>query len=134
MVYNIDICGPTLYPILNNGIQDCIFPDKLKLADITPLYKKDDKTDKKNYRPVSILPVVSKIFERIMQTQIVSFINEKLYTYMCGYRKGYNTQYALMALHEEWKQYVDKHGYAGAVIMDLSKAFDPIHFELMIAK
>ena len=53
---------------------------------------------------------------------------------MCGYRKGYNTQYALMALFEEWKQSVDKHGYAGAVIMDLSKAFDTINFELMIAK
>ena len=134
MVYNIDICGPTLCPIVNNGIQDCIFPDKLKLADNTPLYKKDDKTDKKNCRPISILPVVSKISERIMQTQIVSFINEKLYTYMCGYRKGYNTQYALMALLEEWKQSADKHGYAGAVIMDLSKAFNTIHFELMIAK
>ena len=53
---------------------------------------------------------------------------------MCGYRKGYNTQYALMALLEEWKQSVDKHGYACAVIMDLSKAFDTINFELMIAK
>ena len=61
------------YPIVNNSIQDCIFPDKLKLADITLLYKKDDKTDKKNYIPISILPVVSKIFEHIMQTQIVSF-------------------------------------------------------------
>ena len=53
---------------------------------------------------------------------------------MCGYRKGYNTQYALMTLLEEWKQSVEKHGFAGAVIMDLSKAFDTINFELMIAK
>ena len=97
-----------------------MFPDKLKLADISSLHKKGDKTDKKNYRPISIVPVVSKIFERIMQTQMVYFTNTKLYTYMCGYRKGNNTQYALMALLEEWKQSVDKHGYAGAVIMDLS--------------
>ena len=69
-----------------------------------------------------------------MQTQMVYFINTKVYTYICGYRKGYNTQYALIALLEEWKQSVDKHGYAGAVIMDLSKGFDTINFELMIAK
>ena len=53
---------------------------------------------------------------------------------MCRYRKGYNTQYALMALLEEWKQSVYKHGYTGAMIMDLPKAFDTINFELMIAK
>ena len=52
---NFDICGPTLYPIVNNAILDCMFPEKLKLADISPLHKKDDKTDKKNYRPISIL-------------------------------------------------------------------------------
>ena len=67
---NFDICGPTLYPIVNNAILDCMFPDKLKLADISPLHKKDDKTDKKNYRPISILQVVHKIFERIMQNYI----------------------------------------------------------------
>ena len=131
---NADICGPALHPIVNNAIHDCIFPDKLKLADIAPLHKKDDKTDKKNYRPISILPAVSKIFERIMQTQITSFINDNLYAYMSGYRKGYNTQYALMVLLEKWKHSLDNHGYAGAVIMDLSKAFDTINFELLIAK
>ena len=80
MVYNIDICGPTLYPIVKNVILECMFPDKLKLAEISPLHKKDDKTDKKNYRPLSVLPVVSEIFERIMHTQMVYFINTKLYT------------------------------------------------------
>ena len=53
---------------------------------------------------------------------------------MSGYRKGYNTQYALMALLEKWKQSLDNHGYAGAVIMDLSKAFDTINHELLIAQ
>ena len=58
---NFDICGPTLYPIVNNAILDCMFPDKLKLADISPLYKKDDKTDKKNYRPISITSRIQNI-------------------------------------------------------------------------
>ena len=106
-----------------------ICPDKLKLADLGPLPKGDEKTNKKNYRPISLLPVVSKIFERIMEMQLGSFVNEKLLKYRSGYRKGYTTQYALIALREKWN-----HEYAGAVIMDLSKAFDTINHELLIAK
>ena len=101
---NFDICAPALYRIANNAITSCSFPDKLKLADTAPLHKKDDKTNKVNFRPISMLPVVSKIFERIMQFQIVFFINEILCSYMSEYRKGYNTQYALMALLENWKK------------------------------
>ena len=87
-----------------------------------------------NFRPIIMLPVVSKIFERIMQFQIVFFINEILCSYMSGYRKGYKTQYALMALLENWKKSFDNHGYAGLVIMDLSKALDTINYGLLIAK
>ena len=81
-----------------------------------------------------MLSAVSKIFERMMQIQIASFINEKLYTYMSGYRKGYNTQYALISFLEKLKKSLDNQGYAGAVIMDLSEAFDSINYELLIAK
>ena len=69
--------------------------DEFELGNIAPTHKKDNKTDNNNYRPISMLPAVNKIFEWMMQIQIASFINEKLYTYMSGYRKGYNTQYAL---------------------------------------
>ena len=69
-----------------------------------------------------------------MQTQIASFINDNLYAYISGYRKGYNTQYALMVLLEKWRNSLDNNGYTGAVIIDLSKAFDTINFELLIAK
>ena len=132
--HNWDISSPALHPIINNAISECTFPSKLKYADIAPLHKNDDVTNKKNYRPISMLPVVSKVFERILHKQIGYFINEKLFAYMCGYRKGYNTQYALMALLERWKKSLDSQGYAGTVIMDLSKAFDTINYELLIAK
>ena len=72
-----------------------------------------------------------------METQLGSFVNEKLFKYLSGYRKGYNMQYALMVLLEKLKQSLDNHGYAGAVIMDLSKgskAFDTINHKLLIAK
>ena len=106
----------------------------MKLADITPVFKKDDPTLSKNYRPVSILPNVSKVFERIMQTQLVSYIDNHLSPHLCGYRKGFSTQRALITLIEKWKSSLDQKGYAGAVLMDLSKTFDTINYELLIAK
>ena len=63
----------------------------MKLADITSGYKKNNPLDETNYRPVSVLPVVSKIFERIMQTQFNDFIITFLSPYLWGYRKGFNT-------------------------------------------
>ena len=69
-----------------------------------------------------------------MQTQIVEFISSKLSPFLCGYRKGYSAQHALISLIEHWREALDKKGYAGAVLMDLSKAFDCINHDLLIAK
>ena len=118
----------------NEIVRNKIFPKNLKVADITPIFKKEDSTLAKNYRPVSVLPVISKIFERIMQKQISDYIDKNLSQYLCGYRKGLHIQYALLALIEKWKESLDKKGYAGAILMDLSKAFDTINHELLIAK
>ena len=96
----------------------------MKNADVIPVHKKDDVTNVKNYRPVSVLPSTSKIFERLMQVQINTFITGQLSPYLCGYRKGFSAQHALISLVEKWKGTLDKQGYAGAVLMDLSKAFD----------
>ena len=111
----------------------------MKLADITPLFKKLETVLKENYRPVSLLPVVSKIFERIMQNQMKSFMENHLSPHLCGYRKGYNDQYALVAMIEKWKKCLDlmengSYGKIGAILMDLSKAFDTINHEVLIAK
>ena len=130
-----DICSEYLVKIWNNEIiENGTFPDKLKLADVTPIFKKDDATQAKNYRPISVLPSLSKVFERLIQKQLLSHIDNYLSSYLCGYRKGYSAQNALIHLIEKWKQTLDAKGYAGAVLMDLSKAFDTINHELLIAK
>ena len=103
---------------INDSIEKSDFPQSLKLADITPVYKKNDPLDKTNYRPVTILPVVSKIVERIMQKQINDFIIF-LSPYLCGYRKGFNTQDALLTLVENWRKGLDNKGFGGAILMDL---------------
>ena len=96
-----DVCKVPLFNIINNGIKDSMFDDGLKFADMTPVYKKGDVTDKRNYRPVSVLPVVSKLFERIIHKQIGSHIERYLSPYLCGYRKDFNAQHALLALLEK---------------------------------
>ena len=82
---------------LNNNLK---FPDSLKLADITPTHKKDDTTHKQNYRPLSILPSVSKLFERNMFEQISDYIDNFSSPYLCGFRKGYSTQHSLVVMLE----------------------------------
>ena len=132
----VDIAAKPLTDIWNTEIiLGRKFASQLKLADITPLHKKLENIKKENYRPVSLLPVVSKLFERLMQKQMIAYIEKFLSPYLCGYRKGFNTQYALIAMIEKWKKCLDGDGgFAGAVLMDLSKAFDTINHELLIAK
>ena len=101
---------------------------------MSPIFKKKDKTFVENYRPVSVLPTVSKIFERIMRKQVSDYIGKFLSPFLCGYRKGFSTQHALLTLIERWNFCLDKQGFASVLLMDLSKAFDTINHELLIAK
>ena len=91
----------------------------MKLADVSPVFKKDNPLLAKNYRPVSVLPTVTKIFERLMRKQVNEHINQFLSPFLCGYRTGFSTQTALLSLIEKWKIILDKQGYAGAILMDL---------------
>ena len=69
-----------------------MFPESLKLADVTPVYKKRDLTLVSNYRPISVLPTMSKVFERLMHCQVSEYTGKHLSPFLCGYRKGFNTQ------------------------------------------
>ena len=104
---NKDICSLYLHEIYNNNIMDRNFPCSMKNADITPAHKKGDKTDKENYRPVSILSSFFKLFEIIMRDDINQYMNSKLSPYLCGFRKGYSTQYCLIIMLEKSKKALD---------------------------
>ena len=110
------------------------FPSNLKAADILPIHKKKDKSDIENYRPISILPTLSKIYERCMYDQMYKYFDQILSKYQCGFRQGYNTQYCLLVMVEKWKEVLDKGGLGDALLTDLSKAFDCIKHDLLIAK
>ena len=116
--------------LFNTSIDQSIFPSDLKYADVTPIFKKKDSTSKENYRPISILPSISKIFERLMFQQITSYVSDILSPYLCGFRKGYNAQHALLRLKNNLNMSLDRKENIGLVMMDLSKAFDCIPHNL----
>ena len=84
------------------------FPDILKKAEVTPVYKKDDINDKENYRPVSTLSILSKVFEKLIYSQINTYMSDKFSRYLTGFRKNHNTQHALLNVIENWKSNLNK--------------------------
>ena len=131
---NIDLYLDIITAIFNKSTVECSFPNKLKLADITPAHKKGDVTDKSNYRPISLLPAISKLFEKLYATQIGSHMEKYFSKYLCGFRKGLSTQYCLLVMIEKLKSALDKNEYCGTLLTDLSKAFDCVKHDLLIAK
>ena len=81
-------------------IENGIFPDDLKLAGVSPIFKKEDSFKKENYQPISLLPHMSKVFERILCKQIDTFMTTKSSPYLCGFRKSQNAQYSLLKMIE----------------------------------
>ena len=97
------------------------------------LFTKKDHLNKENYRPVSLLLHMSQVFERLLHTQIKTFKSNKLSFKLSGFRQNYNTQYCLTCILEIWKNTLVKGKHVGVVFMDLSKAFDKITHDLLIA-
>ena len=129
-----DVVSPYITEIYKSSNQHKGFPNLLKEADVTPIHKKGDRSQKEKNRPVSILPTISKIFEKNMYEQIYSYIQKYFSPSLCGFRKGYNTQHCLAILIENWKKAIDNNKKAGAILTDLSKAFDSLNHELLLAK
>jgi len=119
---------------INNNIETDSFPYSLKEANITPLFKKNDPLEKSNYRPVSVLPLLSKVYERLLYNQLSDHADTFLNNVLCGSRKAHSSQHALFKLLTSWQSVLDNGGFVGTVLMDLSKAYDCISHELLIAK
>ena len=131
---NADIFAILLQKIFNSNLSECYFPKELKAGEISYLFKSLDAFIKKNYRPITVLSSVFKIYERVLESQIKYHALSFLYSLLCGFREGNGTQHALLRLIETCKKTLDKGGFAGALLMDLSKALDCLNQELLIAK
>ena len=129
-----DNMSTSLCNVFNASISSCDFPSTLKWPDINPIYKKKDNLCKENYRSVNVLAVVSKIFERILSDQLMTYFVSILSHSLSTYRAGYSCQHVILQLTEFWHQSLDKGNCVGTVAMDLSKAFDSMPHGLLIAK
>ncbi len=122
--------------IVNQMISTGIFPDKLKIAKINPIYKKEDETLFTNYRPISLLPAISKIFEKVLFQQIYDYFQEKklFYKSQYGFRTGHSQEYAAIELVDKIIEHMDKKDTPIGIFINLSKAFDTINHSILIEK
>ena len=112
------------------------FPDDCKIAKLKPLYKKEAKTKPKNYRPISLLPLISKVIEKVILNQTQNFLdtNMILYSYQSGFRKHYSTDTCLSYLADKVRTGFEKGLLTGMVLIDLQKAFDTIDHGILLDK
>jgi hypothetical protein len=141
-----DSITPRLLKLAANGISDSItnlynmcidqgeWPESWKRGEWIPVYKKEDRMDKKNYRPITLLSTVDKVFERLLTTQLNERFENVFAPCISAYRKSYSCETSLLKLVEDWKHAVDSSDYVGIISTDMSKAFDSLHPALMINK
>ena len=103
----VNIYVHTFAKLINECFAQSTFPGLLKCAELSPIYKKSDSLQKGNYRPVSVLTVISKLYESVMNDQMTEHFIEILEDLLCAYRKGYSCQALLSKCVDDWKLALD---------------------------
>ena len=124
------LSSPIAY-LINKCIETSEFPEQHKRAEVSPIFKKNDK---RNYRPISILPCLSKIFEGALVDQLTNYFDEILSPFMSGFRKTHNCQSVPLRYTENCRLNLDNNQVYGSLLTDLSKAFDSLPHKLLILK
>ena len=126
-------CEP-LKLVINNSFAEGKFPDLLKIANVCSIYKKGDRNKCKNYRPISLLSNLSKLFERAMHTRLYNFLssNKSLYDLQFGFRQKYSTNHALLSIVEKIRESLDNKTFSCGVFVDLEKAFDTVNHAILL--
>ena len=132
----IPILASPLAQLCNLSILLSVFPDKCKIAKLKPLFKKGSTTEAKNYRPISLLPLISKVIEKVIHDQTQRFLieNDVLYKYQSGFRGNHSTDSCLSYLNDKILQGFDCGKITGMILIDLQKAFDTIDHKLLLEK
>ena len=122
--------------LINQVLNTGIFPDELKIAKVIPLFKKDDPKLLTNYRPISLLPTISKVIEKIIFTQLSTYFNENklIFDNQYGFRPKHSTEYAALELVDRIITHMDNKEVPINIFLDLSKAFDTIDHTILLAK
>lgn len=129
------ICKPVTF-IMNLSISTNTVPSQFKCAKVVPIYKKNDKFDVGNFRPVSVLSCMSKILERIVYDQLENYLKrfDILYEHQSGFRPGFSTGSCLIHLTDYIKERTSTGNYTGMILLDLQKAFDTVDHKILCSK
>ena len=130
-----EICKP-LAEIINLSFSTGIHPEKLKIAHVKPLFKKGSKLLMCNYRPISLLSNLNRIFEQVMFTRVYEFLenSKSFYSLQFGFRKKHSTTHAIIDIIEKINQSLDKEKIACGVFVDFQKAFDTVNHDILLKK
>ena len=130
------IIAPFLVNLFNKCIDTGVFPDCFKVAKVTPLLKGGDKSDPNSYRPISLLPSLGKLFERVISVRVLNHFNDlNLFSeHQFGFREGFNTEFAILDLYEKFLHNLDQGRITCAVFLDLAKAFDSVSHDILLRK
>ena len=128
--------SPIISSTINFSFQVGVFPDILKIATITPIFKKGDSKLLKNYRPISVLPVLSKIFEKCLYNRLINFIDQNLILHpdQFGFRKNVSTESAVVELTNSLYSSLNLKKHSICVFIDFQKAFDTINHSVLLRK
>ena len=129
-----DIFFTPLKYIFNLSLQQGIFPENLKIAKVSPVYKKDDEFLLTNYRPISVLPCFSKLLERKMYNRLFKLENSILYKKQFGFQTSHSTERAILLLVNQHYQSFDESKFTLGIFIDLSKAFDTVDHKILTKK
>ena len=124
----------SLTKLFNECIRKGEWPEAWKKGEWNPVHKKNDRLDERNYRPITLLSTVDKVFESMMSIQVNNHFDSKLDHCISAYRKKHSCETTLLRLTENWKLAVDSEQFIGILSTDMSKAFDSLHPSLMINK
>ena len=122
--------------IFNISLGKGVFPDKLKIARVTPIFKKGNDTLITNYRPISVLPCFSKLLERIMYNRLYKFLieNKILYQKQFGFQNAHSTEHAILQLVNQITEPFSQGKYTLGIFLDFSKAFDTVNHNILLEK